>query len=72
MTESTLSASSISAEAAQPQSGNAPAPAATCDECLGSGGWFRYEPALEPAPGVLYLSCLQCRGTGRTAQPLRG
>ena len=38
-----------------------------CDECLGSGGWFRYEPALEPAPGLLYLSCLQCRGSGRTA-----
>ena len=36
-----------------------------CQECLGSGGWFRYEPALEPAPGMLYLSCLRCRGTGR-------
>ena len=35
-----------------------------CDECLGSGGWFRYEPALEPAPGLLYLSCVQCRGSG--------
>lgn len=39
----------------------------SCEECLGSGGWFRYEPALEPAPGLLYLSCLQCRGSGRTA-----
>jgi hypothetical protein len=36
-----------------------------CDDCVGSGGWFRYEPALEPAPGLLYLSCLQCRGSGR-------
>jgi hypothetical protein len=35
-----------------------------CDECMGSGGWFRYEPALEPSPGLLYLSCLQCRGSG--------
>jgi hypothetical protein len=39
---------------------------ASCDECLGSGGWFRYEPALDPAPGLLYLSCMQCRGSGRT------
>lgn len=38
-----------------------------CDECLGSGGWFRYEPALEPSPGLLYLSCVHCRGSGRTA-----
>ena len=37
-----------------------------CDECVGSGGWFRYEPALDPAPGLLYLSCVQCRGSGRT------
>ena len=37
-----------------------------CEQCLGSGGWFRYEPALDPAPGRLYLSCLQCRGSGRT------
>jgi hypothetical protein len=36
-----------------------------CEECLGSGGWYRYEPALEPAPGLLYLSCLHCRGSGR-------
>jgi DnaJ-class molecular chaperone len=39
----------------------------TCEECVGSGGWFRYEPALAPAPGLLYLSCIQCRGSGRTA-----
>lgn len=38
-----------------------------CEECVGSGGWYRYEPALEPAPGLLYLSCVQCRGSGRTA-----
>jgi hypothetical protein len=38
-----------------------------CGECIGSGGWFRYEPALEPSPGMRYLSCIQCRGTGRTA-----
>jgi hypothetical protein len=37
-----------------------------CQECLGSGGWYRYEPALEPAPAMLYLSCLQCRGSGRS------
>lgn len=40
---------------------------ASCEECAGSGGWFRYEPALEPAPGLMYLSCIQCRGSGRTA-----
>jgi hypothetical protein len=40
-----------------------------CEECLGSGGWYRYEPAMEPAPGMLYLSCLQCRGSGRTLLP---
>lgn len=38
-----------------------------CGECQGSGGWFRYEPALEPLPGLLYLSCLQCRGQGHSA-----
>ena len=38
-----------------------------CGECVGSGGWFRYEPALEPSPGLLYLSCVQCRGSGRMA-----
>ena len=37
-----------------------------CTDCLGSGGWFRYEPALDPAPGLLYLSCVHCRGSGRT------
>ncbi|MGV3571215.1 MAG: hypothetical protein ACO1PB_11505 [Ramlibacter sp.] len=60
MTETTL-AEAPAATAPQP-------PAAVhCDECAGSGGWFRYEPALDPAPGRLYLSCLQCRGSGRTA-----
>ncbi len=41
----------------------------SCGDCLGSGGWYRYEPALEPAPGMLYLSCLQCRGSGRPLLP---
>ena len=51
-----------------PETSPAAAPdAGTCRECLGSGGWFRYEPALEPAPGMVYLSCLQCRGSGRLA-----
>jgi len=40
---------------------------AACEACVGSGGWFRYEPALDPAPGQLYLSCVACRGSGRTA-----
>jgi len=35
-----------------------------CEECAGSGGWHRYEPALDPAPGLLYLTCVQCRGSG--------
>ena len=39
-----------------------------CDDCLGSGGWYRYEPGMDPAPGRLYLSCLHCRGTGHTAE----
>lgn len=42
---------------------------ADCDECLGSGGWFRYDPALEPTPGLLYLSCMNCKGSGRMAFP---
>ena len=41
----------------------------TCEECVGSGGWYRYEPAVEPEAGMLYLSCVQCRGSGRTAFP---
>ena len=41
--------------------------ATTCETCLGSGGWYRYEPALEPATGLLYLSCLPCRGSGRAS-----
>ena len=58
-----------------PLAGTFAEPAATaalaqqsCEECLGTGGWYRYEPALE-APGLLYLSCLQCRGSGRLALP---
>jgi hypothetical protein len=66
MTESSLSEFQASAGAdlaaaaalsAQPQ----------CDDCLGSGGWYRYEPALEPSPGLLYLLCVHCRGSGRLA-----
>ena len=41
----------------------------SCEECIGTGGWYRYEPALDPGPGLLYLSCLQCRGSGRLALP---
>jgi hypothetical protein len=41
--------------------------ATACGECLGAGGWFRYEPALEPAPGMIYLCCLRCRGSGQSA-----
>ena len=44
-----------------------PEVAAACEACLGSGGWYRYEPALETAPGLLYLSCLHCRGSGRAS-----
>jgi hypothetical protein len=40
-----------------------------CEECVGSGGWYRYDPALDPAPGMLYLSCVHCRGSGRLALP---
>jgi hypothetical protein len=43
-----------------------------CEECLGAGGWYRYEPALEQASGVLYLSCLHCRGSGRMAFSVSG
>jgi hypothetical protein len=51
-----------------PQLPAPPAAALKCDECVGSGGWFRYEPAADPAPGQLYLSCVACRGSGGTAQ----
>ena len=47
----------------------ATASSADCPECLGSGGWLRYEPAADPAPGVLYLCCLHCRGSGRALLP---
>jgi hypothetical protein len=40
---------------------------ADCEECVGSGGWYRYDPSLDSSPGRLYLSCMQCRGSGRTA-----
>lgn len=42
---------------------------AGCDECAGSGGWFRYAPSEEPSTGTLYLSCLGCRGSGRLSFP---
>ena len=55
------------------EAGYAKLPAApageSCDECQGAGGWFRYEPALAPTPGLRYLSCLHCRGSGRMAFP---
>ena len=63
MSETTLSQPGATREEAPVASRTAQ----QCDECLGSGGWFRYEPALEPSPGLLYLSCLQCRGSGRLA-----
>ena len=66
MTEA-LTVAPLSADAMLASTPATPQP--SCDECLGSGGWFRYEPALEPAPGLLYLSCLQCRGSGRMALP---
>jgi hypothetical protein len=55
---------------AAPQAALTAIPVQSCDECVGSGGWFRYEPALEDSSGLLYLSCMQCRGSGRTALPL--
>lgn len=64
MTE--LQLSDVQPIATQTASQAATAHGETCEECLGSGGWYRYEPALEPAPGLLYLSCLHCRGQGRT------
>ena len=69
MTEPAFTTSSVPAQPAPPRYASAPGSGGICDECLGSGGWYRYEPALEPAPGMLYLSCLHCRGTGHTAEP---
>jgi hypothetical protein len=63
MSESALAAPAVE----QPPAEQALAPAQPCRECLGDGGWYRYEPALDPAPGVLYLFCLHCRGSGRAA-----
>ena len=40
---------------------------AECGDCIGSGGWYRYDPSLDPSPGRLYLSCVSCRGSGKTA-----
>jgi hypothetical protein len=58
-------------QAVSTQAAVQPIVVADCGECVGSGGWFRYEPALDPAPGLLYLSCVQCRGSGRLSA-LRG
>ena len=70
MSETTLpQASELTAQAVAAAAGSARASQQQCEECVGSGGWFRYEPALEPSPGLLYLSCLQCRGSGRLAFP---
>lgn len=55
-----------------PQSGSqsqVPGDRAECQECVGSGGWYRYEPAAEAGPGQLYLSCVGCQGSGRMAFP---
>jgi hypothetical protein len=68
--ETTMADTTLHEQGAGDPIGGAPAQA-ECEECIGSGGWYRYEPALDPAPGRLYLSCLQCRGSGRTA-PARG
>jgi hypothetical protein len=57
------------AEAAAAAAAAAIAAQQPCDDCAGSGGWYRYEPGLDPAPGLLYLSCVQCRGSGRLALP---
>jgi hypothetical protein len=64
MSEAILTIPAASEEPSQRSA--TPVATAACDECVGSGGWFRYEPSLDPAPGLLYLSCLQCRGSGRT------
>lgn len=64
---SATSLAPVSIQEFQPALAAAALPAdAGCEECLGSGGWYRYEPSLEPAPGMLYLSCLHCRGSGRS------
>jgi hypothetical protein len=60
-----LSSSPATAEAAAAAALAAQQP--SCEECAGTGGWYRYEPALDPAPGLLYLSCVQCQGSGRLA-----
>jgi hypothetical protein len=71
MTPAAVSEPTIQSADAVHQADASAATPQSCDECLGSGGWLRYEPALDPAPGLLYLSCVQCRGSGRTAL-LRG
>jgi DnaJ-class molecular chaperone len=69
MTEATVSASVHTNTQTAQAAAAISASLQSCEECLGSGGWYRYEPALDPAPGLLYLSCMQCRGSGRTILP---
>jgi hypothetical protein len=69
MNEPLSLASTAGPQQAQLQAMVARQSVATCSECLGTGGWYRYEPALDPGPGLLYLSCVHCRGTGRTLEP---
>jgi hypothetical protein len=61
VTTPSFSAEAVAQEVATPQP--------PCEGCQGSGGWFRYEPAMDPGPGLLYLSCVQCSGGGRLALP---
>jgi DnaJ-class molecular chaperone len=69
MNEPTSLVSSLLAPEAPAQAAAGRESIATCSECLGSGGWYRYEPALDPGPGLMVLSCVHCRGTGRTLEP---
>lgn len=69
MSDTTVPATAAARPAPAPLPSAQATPDAACDDCLGCGGWFRYEPAADPAPGVLYLSCLHCRGSGRAALP---
>ncbi|MDB5913269.1 MAG: hypothetical protein JWP22_1944 [Ramlibacter sp.] len=66
MSETSLSEPQSTLQGATSVAGGA-RKAAPCEECVGSGGWYRYEPSMEDSPGRLYLSCLGCRGSGRTA-----
>jgi hypothetical protein len=61
MSDITLAAPALEAQISPAHVAAVQAP---CEECVGSGGWFRYDPALETSAGLLYLSCMQCRGSG--------